>query len=523
MAGILIAGTPMAAFNYWLSELVEKQGQREVDLSARRTITIVESRLRQVMGALDDLAARGVDSCGPTHVEALRRTLFTTIPIKEVSVVSADGQTLCTDLGLQLGVRKVVSSQHIAGTDAFFEVVRLGEKQVVRIRRAAPAANLTSVAAIVPAELFVAQTSTRGGPFNAYARMAMRDGTLISEKGTPPEVSGTDGWLTSALSLNRYGLDVRVSIEGAPADDGYRHLQSLGMVATGIVAILLCLFALLVPRDQRKSPITDIERALKAGEFIPYYQPIVDIRSGKLLGAEVLVRWRKSDGSMIPPGAFIPLAESSGLILELTRVLMRMVCAELGSALARRPSFKIGFNLAAQHFNDEVIVSDVQEIFGNASIRLSQVLLEVTERQPLENLTVARRVIAALQGIGVRIAIDDVGTGHSGLSYMLKLGVDVIKIDKMFIDALGNDTNSTAIIETLIDLARNMRMEIVAEGVETFEQVVTLRERGIHAAQGYVFAPALPDSSFLQLLEAIDPESGTEDEIDMAGYQLTAA
>ncbi len=117
-------------------------------------------------------------------------------------------------------------------------------------------------------------------------------------------------------------------------------------------------------------------------------------------------------------------------------------------------------------------------------------------------------MIATLQGLGVRMAIDDVGTGHSGLSYILKLGVDIIKIDKMFVDAIGIDRSSTTIIETLIDLADNMRMEVVAEGVETFEQVICLRERGIRAAQGFIFAPALPASSFLQLIEAIDPLAG---------------
>ena len=147
----------------------------------------------------------------------------------------------------------------------------------------------------------------------------------------------------------------------------------------------------------------------------------------------------------------------------------------------------------------------MRKIFEDSPIKLSQVVLEVTERQPIENFTKTRRVIAALQGLGVRIAIDDVGTGHSGLSYMLKLGVDIIKIDKMFVDAIGTDRNSTTIIETLIDLAHNMRMDVVAEGVENFEQVMHLRELGIRSAQGYVFAPPLPGCSFLQLVEAIDP------------------
>ena len=205
------------------------------------------------------------------------------------------------------------------------------------------------------------------------------------------------------------------------------------------------------------------------------------------------------------PGAFIPLAESSGLIREMTRDLMRRVCVEAGAAIGCRPALKISFNFAGKLFSDESIVKDVRKIFSGSPIKLSQVVLEVTERDPIENFTATRQTIAALQGLGVRIAIDDVGTGHSGLSYMLKLGVDIIKIDKMFVDAIGTDRNSTTIVETLVDLAHNMRMDVVAEGVENFEQVMHLRELGIRSAQGYVFAPPLPGRAFLQLIEAIDP------------------
>ena len=173
--------------------------------------------------------------------------------------------------------------------------------------------------------------------------------------------------------------------------------------------------------------------------------------------------------------------------------------------IGMRPALKVSFNFAGQLFSDDSIVRDVRGIFAGSPINLSQVVLELTERDPIENLTETRQIIAALQGLGVRIAIDDVGTGHSGLSYMLKLGVDIIKIDKMFVDAIGTDRNSTTIVETLVALAHNMRMDIVAEGVETFEQVTHLRDLGIRSAQGYVFAPPLPGNAFLQLVEAIDP------------------
>jgi EAL domain-containing protein (putative c-di-GMP-specific phosphodiesterase class I) len=223
-----------------------------------------------------------------------------------------------------------------------------------------------------------------------------------------------------------------------------------------------------------------------------------------VVSAEVLARWRKPDGSLVPPVQFIPLAESSGLIIALTRALMRRVCAEAGAEIGARPDFRVGFNLSARHFADEKVVEDVRAIFNASQIALSQVLLEVTERQALDDLAAARRVIASLQGLGVHVGIDDLGTGHSGLSYMLKLGVDFIKIDKLFVDAIDTERYSTTIIETLVTLARDMHMEIIAEGVETFEQVQHLRERGIRKAQGYVFAPPLPGPSFLKLLAAAD-------------------
>ena len=186
--------------------------------------------------------------------------------------------------------------------------------------------------------------------------------------------------------------------------------------------------------------------------------------------------------------------ESSGLIHTLTLNLMQKVRDEAGPSIGRRSDLRIAFNFAGKLFSEPTIVKDVRNIFANSPIEFSQVVLEVTERDPIVNFTKTRQTIAALQGLGVRIAIDDVGTGHSGLSYMLKLGVDIIKIEKIFVDAIGTDRNSTTIVETLVDLARNMRMDVGAEGVENFEQVMHLRTLGVRLAQGYVFAPPLREA-----------------------------
>ena len=286
---------------------------------------------------------------------------------------------------------------------------------------------------------------------------------------------------------------------------GRNDLRRIGIVVSAGFALAVLTCALFFPWRQRHKPIADVEAALIAGEFIPYYQPIIDIKNGKLLGAEVLVRWRKRDGSIVAPGVFIPLVESSGLILDLTRALMRQVCVELGAAIGARPQMYITFNIAPRHFDNAMVLNDVGAIFDGSQIRLSQIVLEITERFEIQNLNATRRVIAALQGLGCRVALDEVGTGHNGLSYILKLGVDIIKIDKLFVEAVQTGRQAQAIIQTLVGLARDLRMQIVAEGVERIDQVEYLREHGISAAQGYVFAPPLPGSAFATLIEAINP------------------
>jgi sensor c-di-GMP phosphodiesterase-like protein len=501
--GVLLAGAPLVIFDFWIGEIIERQTRDELSDSAKRVIGLAEARVAQVVEALDRLAASGVGSCEPHHIQMMRQAVFSTMPIKEVAVVSSNGQTLCTHLGLPLGQRHLISTEWLAGTDGYtLDILQIenGER-MMRLRR--PVGAQSSIAALVPASQFLPQVSNRGGPFDRFGQIKTASGSVIGQIGDHPP-AGFPVQVADDKSA-RHGFVAEIMAPRSAVAADRADLKWLGAYVTAAVLLIMAAFFLLVPRRREDDPVSDLKRALAAGEFVPYYQPIVDIRSGQLRGAEVLVRWRKPDGSLVFPGAFIPLAESSGLIRDMTRDLMRRVCVEAGPALGLRPGLKISFNFAGKLFSDETIVKDVRNIFANSKIKLSQVVLEVTERDPIENFTETRQIIAALQGLGVRIAIDDVGTGHSGLSYMLKLGVDIIKIDKMFVDAIGTDRNSTTIVETLVDLAHNMRMDVVAEGVENFEQVMHLRDLGIRSAQGYVFAPPLPGGAFLQLVEAIDP------------------
>jgi sensor c-di-GMP phosphodiesterase-like protein len=502
LLGALLAGLPAAGVYAWLGHSIERQGISELDVTARRAMGLAEGWLDMVTEALDGLAARGVRSCAGADLEAMHETAFRVVPIKELSVVAHAGDTRCTNLAVPLGDRRVVGTIENPRSDVAIEIVRLGDVAdgLVRIRR--DTGEGTGLAAVMPTDIMVPRTSSNGGPHVIDLKLVAADGIVfgarLPESAEPAEAGEM---LTVHVRSRRFGMAVSTAISRARVMARHRDLVAMAVLGTGATALIILLLAFGALR-RPDDPLSALAEAIRNGELVPYYQPILDLTTARMVSAEVLVRWRKPDGSLVPPAQFIPLAEASGLVVDLTRALMRRVCAEAGAAIGARPAFRIGFNLSARHFMDETIVDDVRSIFGPSPIALSQVLLEVTERQALDNLDVARRVIAALQGLGVRVGIDDVGTGHSGLSYMLKLGVDFIKIDKIFVDALDIERYSATIIETLVGLARDMRMEIVAEGVETFEQVQNLRARGIRRAQGYVFAPPLPGASFLQLLEA---------------------
>lgn len=301
--------------------------------------------------------------------------------------------------------------------------------------------------------------------------------------------------------------------------------------ATGGAILAGAFMVLLITRLVQYTPkqINEIERAINNNEFVPFYQPVIDVTNGKLVGCEVLVRWIKPDGKMVSPGSFIGLAEQTGLAVPMTRSLMRTVVRDVEKAYAGRRGLKVAINLFSHHFTNLDIIQDVEEIFGPSDIAYSQIVLEITERAPLESVSQAKVIMRKLQRLGCRLALDDAGTGHGGLAYLQELGLDIVKIDKMFIDQLGKSHIGESITHTLTELAHDLDMDVVAEGVESVEQVEHLKRLGIRQAQGYLFAPALPAKQYLALVEKLgaavssDRKSDKQSEADRKAATLRAA
>lgn len=506
-AGALAAAATIYTLDRTFESYMEGRARESLAANAHGSLGLAEGRLDEASNVLIRLASAGIEQCDPRALETMRLAVFTTTSLKALSILDEQGRALCTHIGTLIDVYAVTREYPLPGERLSLANARFRDlnDRALRLRLERPSGR--SIAALIAVDSLLPEIDLEQGAGGKRLRLMFTSREVIAARPAGDEVAGFDdgGSLTVSLSSDRYPIliDAEHSLSALAGD--YRDLQFIARFA----AVLLMGFGVgmvaLSIRRERDDPVAELRRAVHVGEIIPYYQPTVDTRSGRIRGAEVLARWRRADGTMISPAHFIPLAEQSGLIFDLTRVLMRRARDEMGSAFGTRPQLRLSFNLFAGHFADSRIVDDVKRLFDGSAISTGQIILEVTERAPLPDLAEARRVIEMLQAIGVKVAIDDVGTGHGGLSYLLKLGIDIIKIDKMFIDAIGTERYSQTIIETLVELGRTMKMEVIAEGVETFEQVEYLRQKGVQSAQGYIFAPPLPTDSFLALVEAMEP------------------
>ena len=232
----------------------------------------------------------------------------------------------------------------------------------------------------------------------------------------------------------------------------------------------------------------DLERAVDADEFGVHYQPIFDLGSGRLVATEALVRWRHPTRGYVAPDDFIRVAEETGVILALGTQVLRKACTATVRWQARHPASQplwVSVNISARQLQQPGFVDDVLSIVGDSGLRPEALVLELTESMVLEDATGSIARLDALKRAGIRIAIDDFGTGYSSLSYLRRLPVDLLKIAKPLVDDLGEDENDGDFARAIVGIGSALRLTMIAEGIETAEQLMTLRGLGCHLGQGY--------------------------------------
>jgi EAL domain-containing protein (putative c-di-GMP-specific phosphodiesterase class I) len=251
---------------------------------------------------------------------------------------------------------------------------------------------------------------------------------------------------------------------------------------------------------------TGMRRAIANEEFVTYYQPVVNLASGEVVGSEALVRWEHPELGLLPPSKFIGLAEDTGLILEIGDFVMRDACARTRAWQDQGfGRLRIAVNISARHFAQRNFSERLVEILGETRLDPTSLELELTETSIMENTDSAARLLRQIRKLGVKIAIDDFGTGYSSLSYLKLLPIDTVKLDRSFVKGATTDPDDAALVMAIVTLAHNLKLRVIAEGVETQEQGAFLRLLRCDEAQGYLYGKPVPPELFESRF-AVDPK-----------------
>lgn len=244
-----------------------------------------------------------------------------------------------------------------------------------------------------------------------------------------------------------------------------------------------------------------LHKAIKNGEFAVFYQPQVSSQTGRIVGVEALLRWNNAELGLIEPGRFLPLAEEIGLVIPIDEWVLGVACRQHKLWLdAGLPPITLAVNVSGQHFARYDLVETVTQILEESGLEPGYLELELTEGVLMAHTEKTVKMLTDLKNMGVRLAIDDFGTGFSSLSYLKRFPLDVLKIDRTFIDEITTDPDDAAITLATIDMAHTLKLEVIAEGVETQEQLLFLKENGCDIFQGYLFSHPVPPEEIPSLL-----------------------
>jgi len=506
--GVVLAFVPVVAVDLLLDSYVRQHetalmqhavdniGDR-IEGSANDAVTV----LRQVLGSNTPL-------CTPGFVANVRSAMQASLDVRDVLVENSSGVQYCDAFGGQVVYSPLSTSLSVPGHIESASLVKFDhvDMPMLKVTRSLGAERQVSAFVPILASSFDNLLSSLAPA--SMVRISLTNGTPVATLGDPTayDARKSDADFVAAQSFaGEIPLrpEAAVPLEVVKANYGGLRV-GLMMLACMLSAAVLVLVLQYVRRANL--PAFSLEQAIAHGELKPYYQPVIDLVTGRLLGCEMLCRWEKKNGEIVPPGGFIDYAEQTGLAIPMTVSLMQQMRVDLSDLCREMPDLKISINLFEGHFRDTSIVEDVQAIFADSPVGLGQLVFEITERREIGNSAHAHAVIDGLHRLGARLAMDDAGTGHSNLAYLQTLGVDIVKIDRIFIDMIKPDSTQVPVLDGLISVARDLGKAVVAEGVETEAQVRYLRARGVHQAQGYLFAPALKARAFRELARALNKQ-----------------
>ncbi|QHI98253.1 EAL domain-containing protein [Xylophilus rhododendri] len=503
IAGVLAVVVPLALSLYlshrWGDERVTAE-LRQLDTDLLRRVRASREQSQAIFEALK--AEPGGPACGPAQLARMRVLAAKASYLQAVGRIEDEVLT-CSTLGLETAIRLGIPSRVDADGTAWWNTVEFPQIPGAKFN----VAEREGYAAIASPDLVI--DILKPDSVISLAQISTRDHEIIRSRGTilpewfarfegEPILFEDDEYLVAIQPSNTGNSAAIAAMK--QSDVSQRILQlGLRLVPLYLLGGLLLAGAIYALARQRLSFKADLRYALEHKQFYMVYQPVMELATGRCVGAEALIRWNQSDGQMVSPLVFIPAAEEHGLIQQVTLQVMEMVARDAADLIRDYPETHIAINFSAEDLHSPETEARLQTLLKDAGAASSNILIEATERG-LMTPEKAKAVLISVRSSGFKVAIDDFGTGNSSLSYLATYDLDFLKIDKMFVDALGSDAPTARVAFHIIEIARSLGLQMIAEGVETQAQCDILTGAGVQYAQGWLFGKPMPMRSLVEFI-----------------------
>lgn len=487
LVGLAVTGS--GAILTWLH--LAQTGVRKAELAAKKVVTVTESLLYEASNAT--FAARPLlsESCTSEVKRDLNRLVMSIEHIRMINLFH-QGRLLCSSYDSVDPASETIQDENQHLLMLRTENYILPDEPVMVLRTKYRDWDIT-------ANISTRKVQKTLNPTESKIKLSLRTGSKsLSQDNKVKDISEHAGM--HAIHSKEYPFSVEY-LSGqyiTPAiyfKEGASFLL-FSLLLGGIAMVMIWQLKV------RRNPLYDeMHRAFCNGEIVPWYQPIINAATGGIAGVEVLARWVKPDGKIIPPTEFISEAERSGLIISITRNLMEQVSREL-SVLSgcMQNDWHISFNVTQDHIMEAGFVAECMVFCNEFPPGTIKLTIEMTEREKLDSSEIMKQRLLRLKENHIKIALDDFGTGYANIEYLSEIPVNIIKIDRFLVKKIGQEPSKEPLLVSLIEMARAMKMELVAEGVENEEQVSWLRKHGVDMLQGYFYSPPVPYCELKSLL-----------------------
>ncbi|MYZ44802.1 EAL domain-containing protein [Achromobacter sp. KS-M25] len=491
----------------WAHDQAERQYRADVDLFARRALHRAEDVIQRSKNALDELSGFRDTGCTPPHLAALRRVAYEYRYVSSVAYYQGSRAVCASNSDeRELPVLDTPDWRTRDGVSIWFSAHNPTglNRRMVNFRRdnhvivVDPLSYVDVLGNTAEMALAVVSVPTS----QVVARWETSNPAPLLAAALRGESSTHEGRYFTVQKSSALPIAVVASVPLGTIENAWRE-QMLIWVPMGLICGIFGGWGALSLLRRYQSLGYQLQAAVQRGDLEVHYQPIVDMHAQRCVGAEALVRWPLGDGTWMKPDVFIPLAEQSGAIVDITALVVARIAADLGPFLADRPNVRISFNVSPPDISRDGMPDVLDQAMARSGIRPEQLCLEVTERGFFDP-ALARDQLQAIRDAGHSVYIDDFGTGYSSLAYLQNLPVDVLKIDKRFVDTVGTESASSTVADHIIAMAQDLGLTLIAEGIETTAQADYLLARGVQYGQGWLFSRALPAAAFRRYADALN-------------------